>query len=122
MADVDLDLIAGRVGSLAEFLANLEEALFNLAFNTRLQLLLHVVKLEILAFEVLERIAFLLNVGSLHVLHDGLLSVADHCGVLLVLRHRVQHALVIHLAHWGRWLRVVLHPPRRQTLPDRSHR
>lgn len=59
MANVDLNLLLSRL-AFAELLANLEEAFFDLALYTGLQLLLHIVELEILSFEVLEWVALLL--------------------------------------------------------------
>jgi hypothetical protein len=56
--DVDLDLFAhGAIGLVkSKFLANLEEAFFYFLLNARLELLLHVVKFQILSFKVLERL------------------------------------------------------------------
>ena len=62
MANVDLNLLLSRL-ALPKLLANLEEAFFDLALYTRLQLLLHIVELKILSFEVLERVALLLSVA-----------------------------------------------------------
>ena len=61
MADVHLHFITLRL-SLTKLFANLEEALLYLALDPRLQLLLHVVKLQVLPLEVLERVALLLGI------------------------------------------------------------
>ena len=51
MADVHLHFITLCL-SLTELFADLKEALLYLSLDSRLQLLLHVVELEVLAFEI----------------------------------------------------------------------
>jgi len=69
MADIDLhlfsfSLLAGVNTTLAfrfsKLLSDFKEAFFNLSFYTRLELLLHVVEFEVLSFEILEWMPFLL--------------------------------------------------------------
>ena len=55
MADINLDLFSCGL-PFTEFLANLKETLFDLAFHARFQLLFHVVQFQILSFKVLERL------------------------------------------------------------------
>ena len=80
MADIDLNfLVSSCLTTFAipvtKLLSYLKEALFDLSFNTRLQLLLHVVQLQVLSFEVLEWVAFLIVFTPLHVLHDWFFGV-----------------------------------------------
>ena len=74
MADIHLHFITLRL-SLTKLFADLEEALLYFSLDPRLQLLLHVVEFEVLAFEVFEWVAFLLCITPLHILHDGLFAV-----------------------------------------------
>lgn len=69
MAHIDLHLfsfrlLAGVNTTLAfwfpKLLSDFKEAFFNLSFYTRLELLLHVVEFEVLSFEILEWMPFLL--------------------------------------------------------------
>ena len=98
MAHVDLDLLFCCF-SFAEFLSDLEESFFDLSLHPWLQLLLHIVKLKILSFEVLERVAFLFGITRFHVLHDWLLTIRG--GDLLVMCHIVKHAVVVDCS-WDR--------------------
>lgn len=77
---------------IAKLLPNLEEAFLDFLFDPRLQLSLHIVELQVLPFEVLERIALLLGVAPLHVLGDWLLPVSGR--LLLLVDHVVEHAAV----------------------------
>ena len=99
MANVDLNLLLSRL-ALPKLLANLEEAFFDLALYTRLQLLLHIVELKILSFEVLERVALLLCITWLHVSHDRLLCVS---WPLHLIGHITEHTCIV-LYFWN-WLR-----------------
>ena len=53
----------------SKLFANLEETFLDLTLNTWLKLFLHIVKLQVLAFEILEGVALLFGVAGLHVLH-----------------------------------------------------
>ena len=60
MAHVNLDLLVLiATFTLSKFLSNLKETFLYFSLDTWLQLLLHVVELEVLSLEVLQRIAFL---------------------------------------------------------------
>ena len=60
MAHVNLDLLVLiATFTLSKFLSNLKETFLNFSLDTWLQLLLHVVELEVLSLEVLQRVAFL---------------------------------------------------------------
>ena len=78
MADIDLDISARLCCSgllvraiydidiiATKLFTDLEHTLFYLSFDLWLQLFLHVVKFKLLPFEVLERIAFLLDLPRL---------------------------------------------------------
>ena len=96
MAHVDLHfLISGSLAtfSLAELLADLKEALFDLSFYAGLELLFHVVELEVLSFEILEWIALLIMLLALHVLHDRFLSIGGR--IEMVPCHVVKHAVAL---------------------------
>ena len=54
----------------SKFLPNLKEALFDLSFYSWFELFLHIIKLKVLSFEILQWVAFLLCVTSFHVFHD----------------------------------------------------
>ena len=63
MAHVNLDLLVLiATFTLSKFLSNLKETFLNFTLDTWLQLLLHVVELEVLSLEVLQRVAFLFAV------------------------------------------------------------
>lgn len=104
MANVDLNLLLSRL-AFAELLANLKEAFFDLALYTGLQLLLHIVELEILSFEVLEWVALLLCITWLHVSHDRLFCVS---WPLHLISHIAEHTcIVLYFRNWlrpARWL------------------
>jgi len=72
MAHIHLYFLTLDLRLVAKLLANLKEALLDLTLHSWLELLLHVVQFQILAFEVLERVALLLSVTRLHVFHDRL--------------------------------------------------
>ena len=101
MANVYLDLLVIALAfALTKLLPNLEEALLDLALDPRLKLLLHVVKLKVLALEVLEWITLLLGITGLHVTHDRFLTAITSvfrccCGVLHLMSHVAQHTLII---------------------------
>ena len=90
MAHVHLHFLASRL-SFAELLSDLEKAFFYFLLHAWFELLLHVVEFEVLAFEVLEWVAFLLSIAAFHVLHDRLLTV--NANLLLVLGHAFKHAI-----------------------------
>ena len=69
MANVNLNFFPFDRLLATKFLPNFEKALFNLSFNARFELFLHIIKFEVLSFEILERIAFLLCVTCFHVFH-----------------------------------------------------
>ena len=69
MAHIHLHFFAFNRDLTSELLANFEETLFDLSFHAWLQLFLHIVKLQVLAFEILEGVALLFGVAGLHVLH-----------------------------------------------------
>ena len=63
MAHVNLDLLVLiATFTLSKFLSDLKETFLDFTLDAWLQLLLHVVELEVLALEVLQRIAFLFAV------------------------------------------------------------
>ena len=70
MANVNLYFFSLDWLLSSEFFPNLKEALFDLSFDAWFELFLHIIKLEVLSFEILERIAFLLGVTSFHVFHN----------------------------------------------------
>ena len=96
VADVDLHfLISGSLAtfSFAELFADLKEALFDFSFDAGLELLFHVVELEVLPFEILEWIALLIMLLALHVLHDRFLSIRGR--IKMVPCHVVKHAVAL---------------------------
>ena len=105
MADVYLHLLVIALAfALTKLFPNLEEALLDLALDPRLQLLLHIVKLEILALEVLEWITLLLGITGPHVTHDRFLTaiasvIGCCCRVLHLMSHVAQQTLII----WHFW-------------------
>ena len=70
VAHVYLDLLLLAFLLFAVFFLYFKEALFDLSFDAWFELFLHIIKLEVLSFEILERIAFLLSVTSFHVFHN----------------------------------------------------
>jgi len=72
MANIHLHLLTLDLCFLAELLANLKEAFLDFTLHAWLELLLHVVQLQVLAFEVLEWVALLLCITRFHVFHDRL--------------------------------------------------
>ena len=105
MANVNLDLLIFALAfALTELLPNLEEALLDFSLDPRLELLLHVVELEVLTLEVLERIALLLGITRLHVAHDGFFTasssvIGSGSRILHLMGHVAQDTLVI----WHFW-------------------
>ena len=69
VADVDLHLFSLNRLLATELLPDLEKSFLDFPFDPWLQLLLHVVQLEVLAFEILKRVALLFGITRLHVLH-----------------------------------------------------
>lgn len=67
MADVNLHLFTHWLLALiAKLFSDFEESLLDLLLDTRIQLFFHIVKFEILAFELLQRTVLASNALSIH--------------------------------------------------------
>ena len=111
MADIDLDRFTflfniascrarcRRPLGPAKFLSDLEESLFDFLFNSRTQLLLLVVKFEVLPFEVLERLTFRVN--------SVLISGPDRTQFHVLLNRLLTYSF-LHAIHMHRQARICL--------------